>query len=41
MADEKVAYVSSHLVREVAALGGNVANLVPPCVAEALAGKHA
>jgi len=41
MADERTAYISSHLVREVAALGGNVANLVPPCVAEALAGKHA
>jgi pantetheine-phosphate adenylyltransferase len=41
MADERVAYVSSHLVREVAALGGNVSGLVPPNVAKALAKKLA
>jgi pantetheine-phosphate adenylyltransferase len=39
MADEKVAYVSSRLVREVASLGGDVSRLVPPNVAEALAAK--
>jgi len=39
MADEKVAYISSRLVREVARLGGDVAKLVPPNVAKALGGK--
>ncbi len=37
MADERVAYISSHLVREVAALGGDVSGLVPPPVLAALA----
>jgi pantetheine-phosphate adenylyltransferase len=37
MADEKVAYISSRLVREVAALGGDVSGLVPPPVRAALA----
>ena len=41
MADERTAYISSHLVREVAALGGDVSNLVPPCVAEALTRQRA
>jgi len=41
MADQRTAYISSHLVREVSALGGDVSNLVPSCVAEALAGKRA
>ncbi|MGB2997322.1 MAG: pantetheine-phosphate adenylyltransferase [Phycisphaerae bacterium] len=36
MADERVAYISSRLVREVASLGGDVSKLVPPNVAEAL-----
>jgi len=40
MADERTAYISSHLVREVSALGGDVAHLVPPCVAEALAAQR-
>ena len=36
MADEKVAYISSRLVREVASLGGDVSKLVPPNVAKAI-----
>jgi len=36
MADEKVAYISSRLVREVARLGGDVSKLVPPNVLAAL-----
>ena len=36
MADEKVAYISSHLVREVSRLGGDVSQLVPPNVAQLL-----
>ena len=32
-------YVSSSLVREVAQLGGNIDDLVPPCVAQALRQK--
>jgi pantetheine-phosphate adenylyltransferase len=36
MADERVAYISSRLVREVARLGGDVSKLVPPHVARAL-----
>jgi pantetheine-phosphate adenylyltransferase len=36
MADEKVAYISSHLVREVARLGGDVSRFVPPHVVKAL-----
>ena len=39
MADEKVAYISSRLVREVASLGGDVSQLVPPNVAKALRAK--
>ena len=39
MADEKVAYISSRLVREVARLGGDVSQLVPPNVARALRAK--
>jgi len=35
--NEAYSYVSSKLVREVAALGGTVKDLVPPVVAEALA----
>jgi pantetheine-phosphate adenylyltransferase len=36
MADENVAYISSHLVREVARLGGDVSRFVPPEVVKAL-----
>jgi pantetheine-phosphate adenylyltransferase len=36
MADEHVAYISSHLVREVARLGGDVSRFVSPEVAKAL-----
>jgi pantetheine-phosphate adenylyltransferase len=39
MADEKTAFISSHLVREVARLGGDVSRFVPPGVAKALATK--
>jgi len=39
MADERVAYISSRLVREVASLGGDVSKLVPPNVAEALGAR--
>jgi len=41
MADEHVAYISSHMVREVARLGGDVSRFVPPNVAKALAKKLA
>ena len=41
MADESVAYISSHMVREVARLGGDVSRFVPPNVAKALAKKLA
>ena len=41
MADERVAYISSHLVREVAALGGDVSPLVPKGVLKALKAKLA
>jgi pantetheine-phosphate adenylyltransferase len=40
MADERVAYISSHLVREVAALGGDVSPLVPGNVLAALHAKR-
>lgn len=39
MPREDYSYVSSRLVKEVASLGGDVAALVPPCVAAALADK--
>jgi pantetheine-phosphate adenylyltransferase len=39
MADEETAYISSRLVREVAALGGEVSRLVPECVLSALRAK--
>jgi pantetheine-phosphate adenylyltransferase len=41
MADERVAYISSRLVREVAALGGDVSALVPKGVLKALRAKLA
>ncbi len=36
MAGEAYSFISSHLVKEVAALGGNVAGLVPPLVEAAI-----
>jgi pantetheine-phosphate adenylyltransferase len=39
MADERVAYISSRLVREVSRLGGDVSRLVPEHVLEALKAK--
>ncbi len=39
MADEHLVYTSSRLIKEVAALGGNVEGLVPPVVIERLAVK--
>ncbi len=39
MSDERVAYISSRLVREVAKLGGDVSRFVPPAVAKALEAK--
>ena len=41
MADERVAHISSHLVRAVAALGGDVSPLVPKGVLKALRAKLA
>lgn len=41
MADERVAFISSRLVREVARLGGDVSRLVPPTVVAALKKKLA
>jgi pantetheine-phosphate adenylyltransferase len=40
MTGEDYFYVSSRLVREVATFGGDVSGLVPPHVAQALAGKR-
>ena len=39
MADERAAYISSHLVREVAALGGDISRFVPAHVVNALKAK--
>ncbi len=36
---EHLSYISSSLVREIAALDGDITPFVPPCVAEALAKK--
>jgi len=36
MAGEEYSFISSHLVKEVAALGGNVSALVPPLVEQRL-----
>jgi pantetheine-phosphate adenylyltransferase len=36
MAGEEYSFISSHLVKEVAALGGNVSGIVPPLVAQRL-----
>jgi pantetheine-phosphate adenylyltransferase len=41
MTDEQHFYVSSSLVKEVALFGGDVAAMVPPCVATALQAKFA
>ena len=41
MADEKVAFISSRLVREVATLGGDISRFVPPNVAKAIRKKLA
>jgi pantetheine-phosphate adenylyltransferase len=38
---EHLSYISSSLVREIAALNGNVEPFVPPAVAEALAARFA
>jgi pantetheine-phosphate adenylyltransferase len=37
---EQFAYISSTLVREIAALGGDVSEFVHPLVVEALKGKR-
>ena len=39
MPNEKYTYLSSNVVREIARLGGNVSNLVPPIVNKALRKK--
>ncbi len=39
LAGPQYGFISSHLVREVARLGGDVSGMVPPCVAEALKKK--
>lgn len=39
MPAEKYMYISSSLVREIAALGGDVSGFVPPAVVDALRGK--
>jgi pantetheine-phosphate adenylyltransferase len=36
MAGEEYSFISSHLVKEVAALGGNVSDVVPPQVEQRL-----
>ena len=37
---EQYTFISSSLVREIAVLGGDVSEFVPPCVAVALADKR-
>jgi len=39
MPKEEYSYLSSRIIKEIARLGGNVSNFVPPVVAKALAGK--
>ena len=39
MPKEEYTYLSSRLVKEIARLGGNVSNFVPPCAAKALGKK--
>ena len=41
MSSPKYGYVSSSIVREIAAMGGDVDFLVPPCVAERLRAHYA
>ena len=38
--DERLSFISSSLVREISAMGGNAAQFVPDIVAKALAEKH-
>lgn len=40
MSSPKYMYLSSSVVRELASLGGDVTQFVPPCVIEALQGKY-
>jgi pantetheine-phosphate adenylyltransferase len=40
MPNEKYTYLSSNIVREIARLGGDVSEFVPPAVMEALAAKN-
>jgi pantetheine-phosphate adenylyltransferase len=39
MPKEEYTYLSSRIVKEIARLGGDVANFVPDCVVKALSGK--
>jgi pantetheine-phosphate adenylyltransferase len=41
MASEAYSFISSHLVKQVVSLGGDVAGLVPPMVNERLKGRYA
>jgi pantetheine-phosphate adenylyltransferase len=41
MTSPQFAYLSSSLIKEVGATGANIAGLVPPAVAEALARRFA
>jgi phosphopantetheine adenylyltransferase len=41
MAGEEYSFISSHLVKEVAALGGNVSGIVPTLVEQRLKKKIA
>jgi pantetheine-phosphate adenylyltransferase len=41
MTDERHHYVSSSIIKEVAALGGDINGLVPPAVARALVARYA
>jgi pantetheine-phosphate adenylyltransferase len=41
MAGEAYSFISSHLVKQVASLGGNVAGMVPPLVDARLKGRYA
>lgn len=41
MAGEAYSFISSHLVKQVASLGGDVAGMVPPLVEARLKGRYA
>jgi pantetheine-phosphate adenylyltransferase len=41
MPKEEYTYLSSRIIKEIARLGGNVSDFVPPAVAKALVGKFA